>query len=259
MNKVIFSEGGQPIYLDDLDDLQKYAAQHIDLILEALGVDTEASIYFVKKPTLQRDGTAATFSDGIIWHSEHGLIRLAGAEDLELGDAGNAWIRITQTSGTPRLFEDGQQHDTRSTVTAQIVNTYTGDEYPYFAIEDMFSQLAELIDTRQSMFTEIQTVWANGYDGIVEYKNIFGGKRYHIRATSVNDVWEENIDRLIGTAPFGERIVTPRFMTNELTTQITQPPYIAINSQGQMKLYGQYSGGPDDNPIDITFDVLHTE
>ena len=42
MNKMLFSEGGQPLYIDDLKTLQENPTNQMSALLQALGANTSA-------------------------------------------------------------------------------------------------------------------------------------------------------------------------------------------------------------------------
>ena len=42
MNKMLFSEGGQPLYIDDLKTLQENPTYQMSALLQALGANTSA-------------------------------------------------------------------------------------------------------------------------------------------------------------------------------------------------------------------------
>ena len=83
MNKVLFKEGGQPIYLDDLSTMQDFSSDAIEMLLQGLGVDTDVT-YFVKKPEVTNKGTVAKFTNGSLWVKDVGLVPLIGVTDLDL-------------------------------------------------------------------------------------------------------------------------------------------------------------------------------
>lgn len=246
--------GGQPVYLDDLSTIQEACSQAINALLSALGVDMEQTVYFIKKPTVTYSGTTASFSAGVIWHASYGLIALPAVDGLELGVAGNAYIRITVTDSNNRTFEDGQLRPCLRTVTASVVNSAA--DYQFSEIEDMMSNLAALIDRANK--TEYQTVsveWANGYSGRVEVKQIYGGYRYHVMASSLNTEWAETGKHVC----FGNFLpsVSGMFMTGGDTPSRDNPHYLILGGEGYMLLDGGTETlGPSTAPIDITFDAL---
>ena len=128
MNKVLFKEGGQPIYLDDLSTMQDFSSDAIEMLLQGLGVDTDVT-YFVKKPEVTYNGTVAKFTNGCLWVKDIGLVPLIGVTDLDLGITGKAYVKISKTETMPRSFEDGQIRTTRQTVIGTIVNTPANSDY----------------------------------------------------------------------------------------------------------------------------------
>ena len=255
MNKVLFKEGGQPIYLDDLSTMQDFSSDAIEMLLQGLGVDTDVT-YFVKKPEVTYNGTVAKFTNGSLWVENIGLVPLIGVTDLDLGITGKAYVKISKTETMPRSFEDGQIRTTRQTAIGTIVNTPANSDYVYSEIPDMLSQLSFLIDkNNRTDFQTVEVKWINGYGGVVEVKEIFGGYRYHVKAKSSASSWDET-GKLICSGAFHPS-VSSMFMTGGDTPSRDNPHYLILSSEGYIVLSGGTEvDGPINAPIDVTFDVL---
>ena len=255
MNKVLFKEGGQPIYLDDLSTMQDFSSDAIEMLLQGLGVDTDVT-YFVKKPEVTYNGTVAKFTNGSLWVKDIGLVPLIGVTDLDLGITGKAYVKISKTETMPRSFEDGQIRTTRQTVIGTIVNTPANSDYVYSEIPDMLSQLSFLIDkNNRTDFQTVEVKWMNGYGGVVEVKEIFGGYRYHVKAKSLASSWDET-GKFICSGAFHPS-VSSMFMTGGDTPARDNPHYLILDGEGLMELSGGTEvDGPINAPIDVTFDVL---
>lgn len=172
MNKVLFNGGGQPIYLDDLQIIQDGVRDAAEEIISALGVDLGQEVFFVKKPTMTLSASLATFSDGVLWHEDYGLIPINGVSNLNIGSA-QAYVKIVVTDSNSRIFEDGQQHNCKQTVVANIVNvnSSSGISYLFSEIPDMMSRLSALLDKSNSEhWIPIDVAFYNGYYGTVEYQ-----------------------------------------------------------------------------------------
>ena len=254
MNKVIFNEGGQPIYLDDLSTIQDYSSDAMELLLSALGVDTDVT-YFVKKPEVTRNGTMATFTNGSLWVEGIGLVPLVGVSNLDLGITGKAYVKITVSETMPRSFEDGQVRATRKTAIATIVNTSADSDYVFSEIPNMISELSFLIDkNNRTNYQSVEVEWTNGYSGVVEVKEIFGGYRYHVQAQSNAGSWLET-GKHICYGVF-HPCVSSMFMTGGDTPARDNPHYLILSGEGYIILDGGSEISPSCAPIDITFDVL---
>lgn len=255
MNKVLFNEGGQPIYLDDLSAIQDYGSDAVELLLSALGVDTDVTC-FVKKPEVTRDGTSATFSDGSLWVAGIGLVPLVGVANLDLGITGRAYVRVTVSEAMPRIFQDGQERATRKTAVATVVNTSADGDYLYSEIPDMIGRLSLLIDkSDRTEYQAVEVEWRNGYGGVVEVKEIFGGYRYHVEARSNASSWEDvSHGNVICHGGFHPS-VSGMFMTGGDAPARDSVHYLILSGEGYISLAGS-NMGPLFAPIDITFDVL---
>lgn len=255
MNKVLFNEGGQPVFLDDLSSIQDYCSETAKMILSSLGVDID-SVFFVKKPSITRNGTLATFTPGVIWVKEYGLVPLKEATDIDLGVTGKAFVQLDVSKTTNHDFADGISRPTRLTVSARIVSMEAGSDYVFFGIGDMMSELASLIDiTNKTNYQSVEVEWVNGYSGIVEVKAIYGGVRYHVKAKSSSvSEWADSTK----TICYGSFIpsVSTMFMTGGDSPSRDTPHYLILSSEGNMALSKGGDMGPSFSSIDVTFDVL---
>ena len=61
MNKILFSEGGQPLYIDDIKTLQENPANQMSALLQALGANTSVFLLDRFQGELKKiDQSAAT-------------------------------------------------------------------------------------------------------------------------------------------------------------------------------------------------------
>lgn len=254
-NKLIFNEGGQPVFLDDLSVIQDSIREATEELLSSLGADLTQDVLFIKKPSVTRSGTTATFSSGVLWHNIYGMIPITGVIGLDLGATGRAFVKIIITNSEYRTFDDGQQHACRRCVTATIVNLSGPDCYAFSEIGDLISSLSALLDkSNKSNFTSVDVDWVNGYRGVVEFKYILGGYRYHVQADSMSGSWADE-NKFICLGDF-HPAVSPMFLTGGDTAARDNPHFLILNGEGFMALSGGTELGPSTAPIDITFDVL---
>ena len=199
MNKVLFNGGGQPIYLDDLQIIQDGVREAAEEIISALGVDLDQEVFFVKKPTMTLNGSLATFSDGVLWHEDYGLIPINRVSNLNIGSA-QAYVKIVVTDSDSRTFEDGQQYACKRTVVANIVNSQSGTCYPFSGIDDMVSRLSALLDKSNSEhWIPINVHFYNDYSGTVEYQEFEDFYRIRIDISSTDYENQQGSIALFGT------------------------------------------------------------
>lgn len=186
MNKVLFNSGGQPVYLDDLQIIQDEVREAAEEIISSLGVDLDQEVFYVKKPTMTLDGSLATFSNGVLWHKDYGLIPINGVSNLNVSLA-QTYVRIMVTDSNNRTFEDGQQYACKQTVVANIVNIQSGICYLFSEIQDMMSKLSTLLHNSDSKrWIPLNVFFYNGYSGKVEYREYPDYYQYHIDISSNN-------------------------------------------------------------------------
>lgn len=257
MIKMQFHEGGQPVYLDDLSVIQSVSADALDKFLSSLGGDISKDILFLKKPIISYSGTKISTTAGVLWIKGKGFVTLPAITGLDISATGSAYVQIITTDIANRVFSDAQTRSCQQQVTAQLIANQTGIYYKFEDISEFLPSLAALIDVaNKTDYIQLSSItWANGYSGTVEYKNIYGGKRFHIKATSVNSTWATS--GLIFDAPILE-FVSPMFMTGGDDPTRDRPHYLYTpGSQCYMvSSIGTLETDPILCPIDITFDAI---
>lgn len=122
MNKLIFSEGGQPIHLDDLEFLQSSVASPVQAIATAFG-DCVLTGCYVQWNNQQ----SLSVSSGYIAYKGQ-VYAVADAELTQGVSAGNdaplRWLFET-VEVESKIFEDGSEQPTRKLYTARVVQSAT--------------------------------------------------------------------------------------------------------------------------------------
>jgi hypothetical protein len=260
MIKMKFQEGGQPVYLDDLSVIQSASADALDKFLSSLGGDISKDILFLSKPTVSYSGNSISTTSGILWVKDKGFITLPAVNGLDISATGSAYVQIISTDIESRVFSDAQTRACQQQITAQLIATQTGTYYKFDDISEFIPSLAALVDiANKTDYIRLSSItWANGYTGTIEYKNIYGGKRYHIKASSANATW--TTPGLIFTAALPES-VSLMFLTGGDDPSVDKPHYIYTLGNGQCYLVssiGSLESNPELCPIDITFDSIGT-
>lgn len=260
MIKMQFQKGGQPVYLDDLSVIQSASADALDKFLSSLGGDVSKDILFLTKPTVSYSGTAISTTSGVLWVKGKGFVTLPAVTGLDISATGSAYVQIITTDIASRVFSDAQTRSCQQQVTAQLIATQTGTYYKFEDITEFLPSLAALVDVaNKTDYIQLSSInWANGYSGTIEYKKIYGGKRYHIKATSANSTWSAETQGLIFEAAIAEW-VSPMFMTGGDDPTVDKPHYLYTQGSGQcymVSAIGTLETNPTLCPIDITFDAI---
>ena len=265
MNKVLFNGGGQPIYLDDLQIIQDGVRDAAEEIISALGVDLGQEVFFVKKPTMTLSASLTTFSDGVLWHEDYGLIPINGVVlNLNIGSP-QTYVKIVVTDSNSRIFEDGQQHNCKQTVVANIVNvnSSSGTSYLFSEIPDMISRLSALLDKSNSEhWIPLNVYFYNGYSGTVEYQEFEDHYRIRIDISSEQRGEQEYPILLFETEGSG----WPGSYRHQRSglfgaggDDVSYTSYISFGQDGcaELECLGSPNGfwGPSDCPVKTIFDI----
>lgn len=198
MNKLLFNNGGQPVYLDDLRTLQETAQAQMGTLLEGLGVNedvflfTRASSEIVSfdnetlKPTI-KIARNLVVKDGVLYELPETILT---ADSMEA----TIYIGFRTTDSDVRTFEDGQEHACMqkseaywSTVKSSpsMVNALN--------LKTLWSLMAPLIYNNivTPDYKSVNVQFHNGYTGHVDYKDVGDAYRIRINAASKNLEWEK--------------------------------------------------------------------
>lgn len=126
MNKILFSEGGQPVYLDDLEQIQDNGLSMNGALLRAL-TDYE-SAYLINPYQQSSVGDSVQIEqNAVVYHGEIIPFDEAHISNNDLVAAGNTILLcIKETSSVVRTFKDGSEHCCRVSYTAYISLDDTG-------------------------------------------------------------------------------------------------------------------------------------
>lgn len=115
MNKLLFSQGGQPVYLDDLDFLQQTMRESLSYFLQAFGDCILSGCEFTRT-----DNNSISWTEGVIsYKGELFKVPAGSGASNSLLQSGIA-VSILRTPAEKRVFGDGTEHDTRELGTAQF-------------------------------------------------------------------------------------------------------------------------------------------
>lgn len=194
MNRMKFSEGGQPVYLDDLRLLQDNSKSAAEYLLSAIGrgqstmllespyysyTEDDAGEFVIKVS----EGSAFVNGDFVSW-GETVVYDVESKDDL--------WLCIRETDNDKRIFDDGQQRACSVCREVYISGNPTGAA-AYFkltGLRDICDYIQELIGYQVRVWKDVSVSFFNGYKGTVRYKEMDDCYRVqiNIRSTNIKDI-----------------------------------------------------------------------
>ena len=197
MNRLLFNEGGQPIFLDDIKLLQDndagfnrqflngisgkssaFLLQHLDM--KPLSVDQE------KLTT-----TAKVYAGSIVVAGE--IIDFPESTVTVKTWSDPLYVCIKETENEEREFEDGQIRPCRKSVQAYISTSKDGAKVSYNVLE--LPTLTELLRRNLGLggvdtWKNIPVTFFNGYTGQVQYQKQGDSTRIKVKVSSMKGEWD---------------------------------------------------------------------
>lgn len=176
MNRLKINEGGQPVYLEDLQLLQDNEIQSIGLLLSAFG--RGRSTMLLEQPTYQHTendagdfvikvskGTAFINGDFVSWDDT--VVVEPQSEDY-------LWLCVREIPGDKRTFDDGQSRSCIVFREGYISADPSGAvvSYKLTALRCIAEYIQDLIGYKISVWQNIKVSFFNGYSGTVKYKEL---------------------------------------------------------------------------------------
>ena len=171
MNKMLFSEGGQPLYIDDLKTLQENPTNQMSALLQALGANTSAFLLERFQGELKKlnEGDKTTsfqtkknwlVLDGIIYEiKETTLVAHSWNDPLYVG--------VRKSTSDVRTFEDGQERACRETAETFLTFEKTEGGFKVSELKTLFDLIAPMVVDRlpESEYQNVGWFLKNGYTG----------------------------------------------------------------------------------------------
>lgn len=197
MNKIIISEGGQPIYLEDLALLQNNADMRVNSYSHVSTGD--AAVYLMRRMNLvdircENDGTWYSYDSGILVYRDELYEFEAGQVFVPVG--GTVYVCPRSNDEDVRVFEDGIGRPCRSVHRASITSDSAGMDVAYDV--DEIPVYTDLLGETIGSLTPangINVTGYNGYNGAFNFRTTGVGTtifRLSIK-TSLNK-WDETTE-----------------------------------------------------------------
>lgn len=198
MNKLLFKEGGQPVYLDDLDTLQSNAQNQLGLLLSNLGDGADMYLFEEMEADIVggniTKGTT-TFKTRQNWFTKDGVIYEIPSTTLTVKSWDSPiWLGMKTTETDKRTFDDGQERMCMETAEAYLsVDKTSDDMVNVWQLRTLWQLMAPLLEsnTRTEPYKTLKLTWYNGYSGAVQCKDVGDAYRIRIDVNSDNTSWDD--------------------------------------------------------------------
>ena len=266
MNRLLFSEGGQPVCLDDLKLLQDNEQEGIKLLLSAL-VDTKVFLLDKIKMDLPKRS-----EDGRVYFTVKAGTLVVDGELLSWNDtkfstadiAGPRYLCVRDIETDSRIFEDGQSRACVKAKEAYVSLSNEGASLSYDILQ--LPVFADLLKTKLNIavdknWKDIAVTWNNGYTGSFQYQDLGNYYKCRISIKSSLRSWGET-GEIVGCIDDNN---IPRFVSQMFLTggddDTTMSEFYLVNNIENLMLRGNgvdfsndiYS--PAMCPINTIFDI----
>lgn len=266
MNRLLFSEGGQPVCLDDLKLLQDNEQEGIKLLLSAL-VDTKVFLLDKIKMDLPKKS-----EDGRVYFTVKAGTLVVDGELLSWNDtkfstadiAKHKYLCVRDIETDSRIFEDGQSRACVKAKEAYVSLSNEGASLSYNILQ--LPVFADLLKTKLNIAVDknwkaIGVTWNNGYTGSFQCQDLGNYYKCRISIKSSLRSWDKG-EGAVGffTDNNIPRFVSPMFLTGG-DDDTTMSEFYLVNNIEHLMLRGNgvdfsndiYS--PAMCPINTIFDI----
>lgn len=266
MNRLLFSEGGQPVCLDDLKLLQDNEQEGIKLLLSAL-VDTKVFLLDKIKMDLPKRS-----EDGRVYFTVKAGTLVVDGELLSWNDtkfstadiARPKYLCVRDIETDSRIFEDGQSRACVKAKEAYVSLSNEGASLSYNMLQ--LPVFADLLKTKLNIavdknWKDIAVTWNNGYTGSFQCQDLGNYYKCRISIKSSLRSWDKG-EGVVGFITDNNipRFVSPMFLTGG-DDDTTMSEFYLVNNIEHLALRGNgvdfsndiYS--PAMCPINTIFDI----
>lgn len=266
MNRLLFSEGGQPVCLDDLKLLQDNEQESIKLLLSAL-VDTKVFLLDKIKMDLPKKS-----EDGRVYFTVKAGTLVVDGELLSWNDtkfsiadiAKDKYLCVRDIETDSRIFEDGQSRACVKAKEAYFSLSNEGASLSYNMLQ--LPVFADLLKKKLNIavdknWKDIAVTWSNGYTGSFQCQDLGNYYKCRISIKSSLRSWDEGNGEVgLITDNNIPRFVSPMFLTGG-DDDTTMSEFYLVNNIEKLALRGNgvdfsndiYS--PAMCPINTIFDI----
>lgn len=196
MNKLLFNEGGQPVFLDDLELMQAEPLSQLGMLLKALGAGMGTYLLkeFSGKYLATDDASGKTvYAVNGNWLVKDGVIYELPETSVLMGDGETLYVGLKTSKSDTRNFDDGQSHVCLQTITGFYSTTKTDDGMvDVKSLKTIWELVAPIIKmfTPEESYKDLAVTFKNGYSGTVQYKDVGDAYRIKVRISSDSDSWD---------------------------------------------------------------------
>ena len=193
---MLFSEGGQPLYIDDLKTLQENPANQMSVLLRVLGGNTSAFLLnrFQGEFKDTEQGQQIIFQTKKNWLVLEGTIYEINETTLTV----NSWtdplyVGDRRLSSEVRTFEDGQERACRETAEAFLTLEKTEGVFNVNELKTLSDLMASMIAYKipEKEYKDVNVNMLNGYFGILQERVEPGYRIIKVNLQSNNSEWSD--------------------------------------------------------------------
>ena len=183
MNKIKFSRGGQPVYLEDLQIMQENLFTLFGGMTQAVAGRDKAFLLEPVVPIFDFDSAQANVPsgklvmDGIFYEFEGAVLDNAT-------NASQIYVCVKTSDDDERTFEDGQTRYCREVFTAYLSTDKTGVEAYTLSELKTWAELLMALAVEGGLMVAADVTWMSGYKGTIKVAQISNGYEMEIIATS---------------------------------------------------------------------------
>lgn len=177
MNKLIFSEGGQPVYLEDFKLLQDNIQSITKALLSTILNQEEACLlqpYNISSVKVNKDLTKTLSIDsGILVYN--GMLCPFDAAEVTVASNESPWLCLQKVKTDLRVFEDSQQRYCQESWITRISTSTEGAEKSWKL--DSLQSLVRLLGLSIRSLSEksLRCIFFNGYGGNLTVDESYDG------------------------------------------------------------------------------------
>lgn len=195
MNKLLFSEGGQPFYIDDIrllqDNLFCFQATLLKLFMG------EQDVCLLSKCDVQTLGLTGTLARRVKVPAGHlvvgGLIVPFAETTIEVPQGETVNVCLRRSESDIRVFEDGQERACSEIFMAYVSTTGTGasQSYDISSLPTLMDLLADKLE-RSGTIGGTELNFCNGYTGKMKVRNLADDWEFSIDICTSRSDWDSS-------------------------------------------------------------------